>query len=166
MNEHQQHPCRLPGRPAVTPSVLIYHCPPRRRFSLVVFSKRSKSTQSKPRLFNIVSAINNISPSSFVNVTLSPLLSYTQGICLASSPVCTLTCSCPADESSWPRTSRVGKLHLIALVLCFSPHLFLNEEELLKHTAASSFILLLMTAALMFRSYLQSAFTLWSLVCD
>lgn len=121
MNEHQQHPCRLPGRPAVTPSVLIYHCPPRRRFSLVVFSKRSKSTQSKPRLFNIVSAINNISPSSFVNVTLSPLLSYTRGICLASSPVCTLTCSCPADGSSWPRTSRVGKLHLIALVLCPPP---------------------------------------------
>lgn len=130
------------------------------------FSKRSKSTQSKPRLFNIVSAINNISPSSFVNVTLSPLLSYTRGICLASSPVCTLTCSCPADGSSWPWTSRVEKLHLIALVLFFS-HLFLNEEEgeLLKHTAASSFIMILMTTALMFRFYLQSAFTLCSL-CD
>lgn len=87
MNEHQQHPCRPPGRPAVTPSVLIYHCPPRRRFSPVVFSKRSESTQSKPGLFNTVAAINNISPSTFVNVTLLPLLSYTRGICLVSSHV-------------------------------------------------------------------------------
>ncbi len=166
MSEHQQHPCRLPGRPAVTPSVFIYHCPPRRRFSPVVFSKRSKSTQSKPRLFNIVSAINNISPSSFVNVTLSPLLSYTQGICLASSPVCTLTCSCPAGGSSWPWTSLNQETSFDCT--CVFSHLFLNEEEgeLLKHTATSSFILILMTTALMFRIYLQSAFTVCNLVCD
>lgn len=121
------------------------------------FSKRSKSTQSKPGLFNTVVAINNISPSTFVNVTLLPLLSYTRGICLVSSPVGTFTRFRPAEYS---QVSTAKWRNFIWLRLCYLARLFHKQTE------ASFSIRLLMTFALMFRSYVQTVLTFHSLACD